>query len=331
LFTQLGFDAGLRSKPMNSEGGSNEWTGQRLGSRSVTLFLADGSPHGIVVADVGNWSGKVLAGPRSRLPELLRRAEAARTGVYILLGPDPETEDGQLAYIGEADDIAARMRIHLRSEAKDFFERIVFLVSSDETLTKAHIRYLESRLIKLTQEAGSVALTNDTHPDFQRLPEADRADMETFIEHARLVLPILGCDLFRKRRLASTASTAKATGVAGVDDSIFVFATAGARATARETDDGFVVLVGSTARRRASDTFPAGYLALRDKLIIERQLVDGPSAELLSFATDVIFTSPSAAASIVAARSASGPLEWKTVDTGTTYRDWRAAQLEGPA
>ena len=64
-----------------------------------------------------------------------------------------------LAYIGEADDIAARMRIHLRSESKDFFDRVVFLVSSDEMLTKGHVRYLESRLIKLTQEAGSVALT----------------------------------------------------------------------------------------------------------------------------------------------------------------------------
>ena len=278
---------------------------QRPVSRSVKLFLADGSPHGIVVADVGNWNGKVLAGPRGRLPELLKRPEASRTGVYVLMGPDPDRVDGQLAYIGEADDIAARMRIHLKSETKDFFERIVFLVSSDETLTKAHVRYLESRLIKLTQEAGSVALTNDTHPDFQRLPEADRADMETFIEHARLVLPILGCDLFRTRSSAPAA----ADFAAGGDNPTFVFSTAGARATARETEDGFIVLAGSTARRRPSDTFPAGDRALREKLITDRQLVDGPSAELLSFAADVVFTSPSAAASIVAARSASGPLE----------------------
>ena len=254
----------------------------------------------------------------------MRRTEAARTGVYILLGPDPDKVDGQLAYIGEADDIAARMRIHLRSEAKDFFDRIVFLVSSDETLTKAHVRYLESRLIRLTQEAGSVALTNDTHPDFQRLPEADRADMDAFVEHARLVLPILGCDLFRMR-----GSAAKTMDAAGSDSPTFVFSTSGARATAMETEDGFVVLAGSTARRRTSDTFPAGYHALREKLIADRQLVDGPSADLLSFAVDVTFSSPSAAASIVAARSASGPLEWKLGDTSTSYRDWRAARLEG--
>ena len=28
--------------------------------RSVRLFLTDGSPHGLIVADVGNWNGKVL-------------------------------------------------------------------------------------------------------------------------------------------------------------------------------------------------------------------------------------------------------------------------------
>ena len=83
---------------------------QRATGRTVRLFLAEGLPQGIVIADVGNWSGKALAAPRGRLPDLLRRTEASRTGVYILLGPNPDQVDGVLAYIGEADDIAARMR-----------------------------------------------------------------------------------------------------------------------------------------------------------------------------------------------------------------------------
>jgi hypothetical protein len=310
--------------------GADGGDGQRPAGRLVRLFLTEGSAHGIVVAEIGNWNGKALAAPRGRLPELLRRPEAARTGVYILLGPDPERVEGLLAYIGEADDIAARMRIHLRSEAKDFFDRVVFLVSSDETLTKGHVRYLESRLIKLTEEAGSVALTNDTHPDFQRLPEADRVDMDLFLTQAAIVLPVLGCDLFRRRARASTGPGLEPAGAASVDTSspAFSFATAGAAATAHETGEGFVVLAGSTARRTPSGTFPAGYRALRDRLRAEGQLVDGLSPDLLAFATDVTFTSPSAAASIVAARSASGPIEWKIPATGQSYRDWRASQLD---
>jgi hypothetical protein len=299
--------------------------------RTVRLFLADGLPQGIIIADVGNWNGKALAAPRGRLPELLRRPEASRTGVYILLGPNPDQIDGVLAYIGEADDIAARMRIHLRSESKDFFDRVVFMVSSDEMLTKGHVRYLESRLIKLTQEAGSVALTNDTHPDFQRLPEADRADMDTFVDNAALVLPILGCDLFRRRQRPQAATQADPGYGAEVGSPLFTFATGGATATGQETAEGFVVFAGSTARRAVSSTFPAGYAALRDKLVAGAQLVAGVAPDVWTFATDVTFTSPSAAASIVSGRSASGPIEWKIQSQGLSYRDWRASGMDEPA
>ncbi len=302
----------------------------RRAGRTVRLFLADGLPHGIVVADVGNWNGKALAAPRGRLPELLRRPEASRTGVYILLGPDPDQIDGVLAYIGEADDIAARMRIHLRSESKDFFDRVVFLVSSDEMLTKGHVRYLESRLIKVTQEAGSVALTNDTHPDFQRLPEADRADMDTFVENAALVLPVLGCDLFRRRRRPQAAQQGGRGPSGEVGGPVFTFATGGASASGQETDEGFVVFSGSTARRAASGTFPAGYAALRDKLVGSGQLAAGSTSDVWVFPADVMFTSPSAAASIVSGRSASGPIEWKVQPQGFSYRDWRTSRIEEP-
>jgi hypothetical protein len=170
-------------------------------------------------------------------------------------------------------------------------------------LTKGHVCYLENRLIRLTPDAGSVALTNDTHPDFQRLPEADRADMDTFVDNAALVLPILGCDLFRHRQAATQAELCSAGPSVGP---VFTFATGGASATGQETEDGFVVFAGSTARRAASSTFPAGYAALRDKLVVSLQLVPDSNSEVWTFNSDVTFTSPSAAASIVSGRSASG-------------------------
>jgi hypothetical protein len=39
-------------------------TVQRPTGRTVRLFLADGLPHGVVIADVGNWNGKALAAPQ---------------------------------------------------------------------------------------------------------------------------------------------------------------------------------------------------------------------------------------------------------------------------
>lgn len=214
------------------------------------------------------------------------------------------------------------MRTHLLSDTKDFFDRVAFVVSSDESLTKAHARYLESRLIRLTMEAGTVALTNSTTPDFQRLPEADRSDMEAFVDQLRIVLPLVGFDLFRPRHPQSVAIQQ-----AGASP-IFAFSTGGASAKARETEDGFVVLAGSTAKLATSATFQAGYRVLRERLQADGSLVTGASPELLLFAADVGFASPSAAAAIIAGRSASGPLEWKVLQTGQTYRGWRAATLE---
>jgi hypothetical protein len=289
-------------------------------ARSVTLFLVDGRADGIVLAAVGNWNGQVLAAPRGRLSALLRRPEASRTGIYLLFGPDPDRPDGILAYIGEADDIAKRLRIHLRDEDRDFFDRLAFVTSTDESLTKAHVRFLESRLIHAAQTSGSVALTNSTHPDFQKLPEAARADMDAFLAHLQLVLPLVGFDLFR--RATSSAARREAS-----EGAVFGFSTAGAAATARETEDGFVVLAGSTARRGQSGSFPAGYAALRQKLLLDGHLGDDAPGGVYRFTTDVVFSSPSAAASIIAARSASGPLEWKLQASGQTYREWRERRL----
>jgi len=215
------------------------------------------------------------------------------------------------------------MRNHLRAEEKDFFERLVIVVAKDDNLTKAHARYLESQLIRLTREAGSVALANDKTPDFRLLPEADKADMEFFVGQLRLVLPVLGFDLFRRQ--------VRPAEPAGAEDgeAVFLLSAAGAAATARETDDGFVVLAGSTARKAGTETFPLGYRALRDQFVQDGRLVDDVDAGMYSFAADVTFGSPSAAASVVAARSASGPREWKVRATGQSYRDWRAQKLGG--
>jgi hypothetical protein len=289
--------------------------------RSIRLLLADGTPDGTVTADMGNWVGKVLSAPRPRVGELLRRAECARTGIYVMLGPDPERAGALVAYIGEADDVAARMRYHVSSGDQDFFERVAVVVSADDNLTKTHARYLESQLIRATQLAGSIRLTNTRVPDFRRLPEADVADMDYFLAQLRIVLPILGYDLFRPAEAASLPDPKRS---APSDRDTLSFEPAGVSARAIDTEAGFIVLAGSTARHGETDTFPAGYLALREKLIADGALVvDG---DRLRFERDVQFASPSAAAAIVAGRSASGPREWRTLD-GRSLRELKADEL----
>jgi hypothetical protein len=85
---------------------------------------------------LSNWNGKAVAAPRSEFEDRLKRPEATHSGVYLLTGVDAKTAKGVL-YIGEAESLRERLRMHLE---KDYWNHIVFFMSKDENLTKAHIR-----------------------------------------------------------------------------------------------------------------------------------------------------------------------------------------------
>jgi hypothetical protein len=296
----------------------------RNGLRQIKLFLVEGSPAGIIAADIVNWTGKALAGPRAKLGQLIRRDEAGRTGVYFLIGPDPDRSGALKAYIGEADNVRKRLIRHEGDDSMDFFDRVAFVVSKDENLTKAHARFLESQLIRIAKEAGAVTLANITSPEMPRLPEADRSDMAFFIEQLQTVLPILGFNLFQsvKRDAAGEVTSDRAA--------VFELNTVGIRASAREGDSGFIILAGSTARLEGTSTFPRGYRGFRDQLIADGKLVENGDPGIYRFATDVSCPSPTAAAAIVLARAAGGPETWTVRGSGETYNEWRAANLNAP-
>ncbi len=150
-----------------------------------------------------------------------------------------------------------------------------------------------------------MALANDAKPDFRLLPEADKADMEFFVSQLRLVLPVLGFDLFR------TQSSQTPAVEAANDEAVFILSTAGASATACETEDGFVVLDGSMARKSGTDTFPLGYRALRGQLIEDGRMVDDADPALYRFAADVTWlrrwSRPGAPAARASGSCARGP------------------------
>ena len=77
--------------------------------KTIGIFLADGEPAGILLAEISNWTGKVLVAPRSQLDQLSKREEVRRTGVYLLVGPDPDDPSPALAYIGEGDNVLKRL------------------------------------------------------------------------------------------------------------------------------------------------------------------------------------------------------------------------------
>ena len=141
--------------------------------KSVKLFLVDGTPNGILTAEIINWTGHVLSAPRTKLAELIKREECSRTGIYFLVGYDPENPTYPKVYIGESDDVANRLKQHNRTEdsgGKDFWEKVCLVTGKDQNITKAHIKYLESRLMSIAQSNGQCQLDNGTAHTYARLP-----------------------------------------------------------------------------------------------------------------------------------------------------------------
>ncbi len=278
-------------------------------SATIKLFLVHGDAKRLRTAELSNWTGKAVAGPRSELEGVLSRDEAEKSGVYFLIGTDSGSGKSAV-YVGEAESIRDRLRGHLD---KDFWNHVVFFISKDENLTKAHIRYLEGRLIDQAKLAGR-ALVMNGQSSGSKLPESDREDMEIFLGRIHQLMPVLGADA-----LLPIGSTSDGH----VKKQILVCEIKGFKATGHPTPTGFVVLKGSQAvlKERASAHQYPYTLASRKRLIEDGTLV--VVEDHLKFTRDSEFSSPSAAATVVHGGSANGLHAWESKD-GKTLKELEA-------
>jgi len=290
--------------------------------RSLELFFIDGRPDGMLTAEVFNWTGHVLMAPRTQISEALKRKEARYSGVYLLFGE----RDGQpLAYIGEAEDISHRIRNH--DSNKDWWNTAILITSAANNLNKAHVKYLESRLIEEAREVGKITIENGTTPTRPGLSEAAQANMETFLSHVLMILPALRIDWFLKNtRPPSSVST---LADANLEAPRFELQTPkfGIRATAKLIDGEFVVEAGSLARRewvgQGSENTTYGQLHAE----LTRMEVLAEQGTHRIFRENYAFKSPSAAAAVVNGRPANGTIEWKVQGQTKTYKQWEAERL----
>lgn len=275
-------------------------------SATIKIFLAHGDPKRLRTAELSNWTGKAVAGPRSEFDSVLARDESQKSGVYFLTGIEPETGVSAV-YIGEAESIKDRVKSHLD---KDFWNHIAFFTSKDENLTKAHIRYLEGRLIDQARQAGRAQVKNNQSSG-ARLPESDREDMEIFLEKIHQLLPVLGVEVLVPKTIIAAAATELQSLSCEIK---------GLKATGHLTPNGIVVLAGSQAvlnERPSSQKYPWA-LNIRQKLKDEGSL--SVKADHILFVQDVEFSSPSAAAAVIHGGHANGLTAWKNKD-GKTLKE----------
>ncbi|MUJ20633.1 DUF4357 domain-containing protein [Aliivibrio fischeri] len=272
--------------------------------RSIRIFLADGTPTGLRHVEIANWSGQALACPRSRFSELNRWDESKRPGVYFLF-EKTSNDDSHSAYIGESEDVFKRLVNHDRE--KDFWNEVIIFTSKDENLTKAHVKYLEARLVELSKSAERYKLENSNNPTKSSLPRADAAAMEEFIDNIKLVLGSLGHKILESISAQVAAPEEK---IDTLSNHLLKFNVNKIIATGRVSDDGFLLLKGSQISLNNSASMPGKSLSIKEQMINEGTLTAFPTYYELN--KDKLLSSSSYAAALVAGNSRSGPQSWKT-------------------
>ncbi len=297
--------------------------------RSINIFLLDGDPNGIRVAQLSMSTIQAIAFRRNQLGKVRRTfPEIVRPGVSILLGQDGENADRWAAYIGESEAVGDRLNFHGSSEKgrndKGFWAEIIVLVSKDENLTKSHARYVEARLVSKADRNPRWNLANTQRAtEAGKLPLPDRSAMDEFVDQAVTLVGTLGCDLFRAMRgsLPSEIPCAPIVSPAPAE-AVFSYSGKGFAAEMVVDNSGeLVVKRGSHARIRTTQSIPRRTALLRNTLIEKDILRENDGA--LIFSSDYTFPSVSSAAAVVYGGSANGRILWRLPD-GRTYDDWEA-------
>lgn len=273
-------------------------------SKTIQMYIFDGNPNGRIMCELSNWNGRVYKISRNELLLFSQREDAQNTGVYFLFGKDDENND--TVYVGEAEKMIVRLKQHLKDS--EYWNDCIAVISKDNLLNKAHVKYLENSFYMLAQKSGRYNILNSTVPTCSSVSEYDEAMLQEFISNAKLLVNTLGYKAFETIDDSKVKQRDEA-------EYFYIKAARGANAKGLIVSDGFAVMKGSVI---ASSTVPSMSESLKNRRnsLIKKGIIN----ENYEFTEDYIFTSPSLAASIVMGKSANGLKEWKN-DKNKSIKD----------
>jgi len=263
--------------------------------KTIQVFLTDGSPRGIKLAEITSNIELAIFIPRTKINEANSRKEVSNAGIYFLFGEGEESAK-PIVYIGQSRNCLDRIKTH--DQKKDFWNYAIIITSKTKSFTQTHIEYLEELAISKAYEANRYSLENAANPKKFEVPETMEADLLDNFDTIKILLSTLGFPLFDN--IGKAIAKAKDTLVCKGKE---------ASAEGEYVDDGFVVFKGSKANKDLAATSNSTIRNFRDKLKSQNILLDKGS--VYEFQEDYLFNSPSAAAAQVLGRNANGWSEWK--------------------
>lgn len=261
------------------------------------MCIFEGNPSGRIMCELSNWNGRVYKISRSELNEYAKRNDSEYTGIYFLFGKNSENEE--TIYIGEAEKMITRLKQHLKDN--DYWNDCVIVISKDNILNKAHVKFLENSFYSIAIEANRSEIVNSSIPTRSSISEFDESMLEEFIDNTKLLVSTLGYKSFEQFEKNDNTATI-----------FYIKAARGANAFGYLVPDGFTVCKGSNIASSTAPSMSKSLIELRNRLI-EKGIIN----ENLVFSSNYVFSSPSLAAAVVMGRNANGRTEWKTDDKKT--------------
>lgn len=280
-------------------------------SLKMNVTLIDGDSFGRVKCTIQNRTVLLYKIPRSKLSTCSKdegelREHLKRPGVYFLLGKD-DGSDKYNIYIGQSinrkngEGLLFRLIEHDKSNRETYRDKWneAFCVSStDDTLGATEISYLEHKFTDLARKSERCEVSNKNEPNPGNVNEDARIGLDEFVDCVKLIMGVLGKNVFDPyaREAAEKDS---------IGDNVFYYH-GKYDAKAIKTNEGFVLLKGSHISKKlcpSADAFKIPALREEHSAEIDKNYIT---------TKNILFCSPSSAASFVGGSSASGNDKWKT-------------------
>lgn len=289
-------------------------------SKSLNLFLIDGTSTGRIKCTMQNWTGVAYKVPRTELEKCQTDGgdivnHLKQSGIYFLMGYNEETYKSTI-YVGQAvtrkngEGLLLRLLEHRSNNKEKYFsywtEAIAFTTTND-IFGPTEISYLENRFTNLAKESNRFEVNNGNEPNIGHVTEEKKCELEEFIEYAKTIMGVLGNKVFEPL-------IDNSIGENNSEKIVFEYQSKCYLAKGMLTNEGFVLLKGSQISNKLNKC-AIGTSIEKNRRIYSSNILDNKTI------CDILFTSPSAAASFVAGSSASGNIMWKTKD-GKSPKDF---------
>ncbi|MGO2457714.1 MAG: GIY-YIG nuclease family protein [Vibrio casei] len=278
--------------------------------RTIQIFLPTGDPSGIRIAEQTTSIIRLIEVPRSEMADFVKMPESKQVGLYFLVSGDNKDE----LYIGQSGEVGSRLMQHYKDPKKEW-EHALVLVSLTNNLTQTHVLYLESLSIEKAKDCQRYDLSNDNSGQKPHTPIPLKADCDEMHSIGSLLLATLGYPIFEP---LTESSPSKA-------EQVFICNRAGLKARAIYTNEGMVVLKGSSAPMLTKRKTEQRFFDKRDALLAKG--IISSDGERFEFERDYLFQTPSGASMFLLLATSNGWQDWKT-EQGVTLHEFQERTID---